>query len=109
MSKPFDKLRKNMSPKAQQRAHELAQDLDFVGMLNTVLQEMTTRQVADGLGFSIPTIVRWSQHKNLPHYAVRPMILKWLQKHRPDHVEFRELQRYGFRGIKKYLNKRRKH
>ncbi|MDO8504224.1 MAG: hypothetical protein Q7S36_00015 [Candidatus Liptonbacteria bacterium] len=51
-------------------------DREFVDALNICLKHYSVGDVANSLNFSIPTVRRWSQGKNLPYKTMRPSVLR---------------------------------
>jgi DNA-binding XRE family transcriptional regulator len=43
-----------------------------------MLLEMTDRDLADALSTSRPSVNRWANGKNLPHFALRKSIIRWI-------------------------------
>lgn len=44
-----------------------------------LLLELPDQVIADALRVSRPTVNRWASGKSLPHRALRPAILRWLE------------------------------
>jgi hypothetical protein len=58
---------------------DVRSDAEFRRIVKTAqeLLEMSDREIGDAVGVSRPSVNRWINGKNLPHYAIRKPVARW--------------------------------